>query len=225
MICNKCGHPLTASATTNRNKKRYYYYECKYCGKKSHPLEDVHKSFLKFLSRFQVSQNILNLYEATMMEMVKENNQNEVREIQKIEKQIKELQNEIEVANELLLKREISSEDRNGMVGLRKEKITKLEQEKSNLMSIEDEYEKYFKKGIHILGDLVKYFEISDFELKNKILGSIFPENFEFNGSNFRTKRINEVVKLICNNYKDLEEYKNDKAAQKSSRSSLVPTT
>ncbi len=42
-----------------------------------------------------------------------------------------------------------------------------------------------------------QYFEKATLEIKQKIIGSMFPEKIVFGNNQYRTKRVNEVIGLI----------------------------
>ena len=52
-------------------------------------------------------------------------------------------------------------------------------------------------------------YEKSDTEGKRQIISSIYPENLIFDGEAYRTKRLNEAVRLIYSLHPDFSETKN----------------
>jgi len=44
------------------------------------------------------------------------------------------------------------------------------------------------------MSDIANYYKKAPADTKRKIVGSIFPENIEFDAKNYRTKRVNEIL-------------------------------
>ena len=54
---------------------------------------------------------------------------------------------------------------------------------------------KNLEKSISKVSNLSNIYENSDLTAKTKLLGSIFPEKFSFDGNKCRTPRINELLR------------------------------
>lgn len=69
LLCQRCGRPLTGSAS-HGNGGKYYYYHCQAslgC-KERFKAEEANKSFLKYLQTFKTKEEILDLYLLIMEE-------------------------------------------------------------------------------------------------------------------------------------------------------------
>jgi len=55
------------------------------------------------------------------------------------------------------------------------------------------------------MSDIANYYKKAPADTKRKIVGSIFPENIEFDAKNYRTKRVNEIFALLFNTDKDFK--------------------
>lgn len=53
---------------------------------------------------------------------------------------------------------------------------------------------------VKLLNKLDAAYEESDVEIKQRVIGSIFPEKLVYENNKCRTPRLNEAVKLICAN-------------------------
>jgi site-specific DNA recombinase len=76
-----------------------------------------------------------------------------------------------------------------------------------------------------LLKNLPKHYAASDPEVKQRILGSIFPEKLIFSKGEYRTTSLNEAFALICNDNKPSNKNKNGKnlVLNKSSRGVVPP--
>jgi site-specific DNA recombinase len=80
--------------------------------------------------------------------------------------------------------------------------IVKLRQ----IRSVKRNFEKYLESGINLLTNLNKFYHSADIDIKQQLIGSIFPEKLVFAGGKVRTARINEVLRLILLNDKGSHE-------------------
>lgn len=100
----------------------------------------------------------------------------------------------------MLVDNKIDLEDYNKMKsrfdGIKEQLLFKLRQ----IKSVKGNFEKYLQSGINLLGNLEKYYHTSDVEIKQQLIGSIFPEKLVFVDGKVRTTRINEVLRLILLN-------------------------
>ena len=98
----------------------------------------------------------------------------------------------------------------------------------STLLLYKSEYAQYLDFGLSFLADVNTYYEQASPETKKRIIGSIFPEKLTFDGTAYRTTRVNEVFALICNGDKGLRKRKPGKKAGQSyqaPQSGLEPET
>ena len=68
-----------------------------------------------------------------------------------------------------------------------------------------------------------EFFKQASFADKQKMVGSIFPENLIFEEKTYRTTRINEALQLIFSINKDFREESNKKATKNSGLSTWAP--
>jgi site-specific DNA recombinase len=76
------------------------------------------------------------------------------------------------------------------------------------IKSVRSNFERYLQSGINLLRYLEKYYHTSDVEIKQQLIGSIFPEKLVFVDGKVRTTRINEVFPLILLNDKGFRNMK-----------------
>ncbi|GAA0885704.1 hypothetical protein GCM10009120_43030 [Sphingobacterium siyangense subsp. cladoniae] len=78
-----------------------------------------------------------------------------------------------------------------------KGKIESLENELSTLGEVAIEAKQMVLANIHKVADIAKRYENGTIEEKRIIIGSMFPENLEFDGKLHRTSGLNSTVSLI----------------------------
>jgi site-specific DNA recombinase len=75
-----------------------------------------------------------------------------------------------------------------------------------------------------LLLNLDKYYDAKNTEVKQKIIGSMFPEKLFFKDNEYRTTKLNEVVEILCKTEKALGQKKGGKKSE-FSESSLQVTS
>ena len=64
--------------------------------------------------------------------------------------------------------------------------------------------------SISLINNLERYFDDAPIDIKQRLLGSFFPEKVEFDGKSFRTTKYNAVLDLIYNETNQLQKIKKD---------------
>ena len=77
--------------------------------------------------------------------------------------------------------------------------------------------------GFSLLKDLDKYYSNASIGVKQKLIGSIFPEKLIYQDEKYRTSQINEVLSLITNNINHLGGVEKEKAIKIDSSSYQAP--
>jgi len=114
-----------------------------------------------------------------------------------IEEEILKNQGRINNAQELMLDGNIDATEYKSIKTRFEELNSKLKREKTGLELADSSYGKYLKQNISMLRNMDQYFEKAPLEIKQKIIGSMFPEKLVYENNQYRTKRVNEVIGLI----------------------------
>ena len=97
-----------------------------------------------------------------------------------------------------------------------KEKFSEIDQEILELESMDSNFDTYVKEGLPLLTNLSKRYLDLPVRYKKRIIGSIFPEKLIFDGTKYRTTRVNEVLSLmssVTNKYKGVKKERPPKTA------------
>lgn len=94
-------------------------------------------------------------------------------------------------------------------------KLTAFSQKENNIGGI-------LSKAIHNISRLDTLYEEGAITEKRRIISSIYPEKLTFDGFQYRTKRLNEAIRLICTLDADFHQIKNEKNNDCSRLSRLV---
>ena len=222
MKCETCGGNMTGSASRGRNG-RYFYYHCRDGSHKRFKADQVNEEFVNHLKTFKIDSAVNDLYYEVLTDHLKKSRVDGAKEVKRVTEEIVKNKSRIQNAQKLMLDGDISSEEYKEIRNKFELANDELIRRKANVSSGEDNYEGYLRYSYTLLKDLAGNYEKASLEVKQLIVGSIFPEKLIFSESKVRTTRVNQVVSLICLNSSDLEGKKKAEGQQFSDASALVP--
>ncbi|MDB5274693.1 MAG: resolvase [Chitinophagaceae bacterium] len=197
--CPKCGGNMTGSASKG-NGGKYYYYHCQPGCKERFKAEDANKLFLKELSKIRANSDILEAYHIALKDKFSENEKDASKTVQKLNEEIKKNQERIFSAEKKMLDEEIAASEYRSIKNRYESTISDLMREKAKMETLDSNYLDYLKGSVAILKSIDRAYESADLVIKQKIIGSIFPEKLIFENNQYRTKSINRAVALIAQN-------------------------
>ena len=95
-------------------------------------------------------------------------------------------------------------------------------QELYNLSQSNTVFKQNIEKAYRMLESFDTIYNQSDIYGKQRLIGSIFPENIEFDGKKCRTTRINDVIRCILQIYNELGQKNKGQISKNLSLSHLV---
>jgi site-specific DNA recombinase len=207
LICPSCSKLLTASASRGKMGNYYSYYHCtSACGTRF-KANDVNDTLLQELSKWKPNEAIKQLYKLILKDVYEQQSNSRSSNLATIKKEIDQLKTRQTKALNLLLDDSMGGDDYLSIKNQCEQNIYKLENQLANLsktLSIEP----LLEKAITVLSEIDKMYIKASTESKRKIISSMFPEKLLFDGSNFRTQRMNEAVSVIYNVGKAFSEIK-----------------
>lgn len=213
LVCPQCGRNLSASASRGRLGGLFYYYHCAKGCKERKKAQIMNDGFITYISKYVANTASMTLFASILKDKLKQTNTNGRAEIEKIAKDIAKQKMRIKNAKDMMLDGEFSTTEYKEMKIEIDEVIEKLERENLKLKQGIENHGGKVDECLELLQSLPKYYEDSDTAIKQRIIGSVFPEKLIFENNEYRTPKINEVVSLICNVGAGLESKKKGKAA------------
>ena len=196
ITCSKCGGKLTSSASKGRS--RYYnYYHCRNGCTERIPAEVAHEALLNYFDEVAVKPEVEKLYLEVMGTIFKANESNREQEASKLKENLVSAEKKLASLEEKYVLNEIERDSYSFMKPRFKEEILNLKEKLSDLESKETNYTGYLNSGINLLQNLPHYYEAASLPNKQKLIGSIFPENFTIENGKCRTARENEVIRVL----------------------------
>ncbi len=215
VLCPNCLKPLKAS--TSKGRTQYYsYYHCyKPCNTR-HKAEYVELWMNSFLSGISLNKNAQKLLTKMIENRFKEQTKSKnlspkhYQEIESLQKKLVRLQ-------DLYLDGDFNSEEYQNAKRRLHKRLDELKQIERAFNKSKDVLSIY-KNGLKKLESFDKHFTNSDIDNKRQLLGSIFPEKFQFENNEVRTEDINPLLLKIASVNKRL---KGNKKKDKSKKDDL----
>lgn len=204
--CPVCGHRITGS-TSKGNGGYYDYYCCNNDHKHLHArAEKVNDSFANFISTLSPRDGMDGLF-AEFIDDVKQNmDKGNKDNLAKTQQEIQSIQERMNRVNDAFFDGEISRQDREEQLARYKRQLSSLE---ARIQAIKSNTDTNLKGkltyGLNLIANLGEFFKQASVETKVKLIGSIFNEEIEFDGKNYRTNSINRFLDYIYSNISELQ--------------------
>ncbi len=196
LLCSNCSNKLTGSASRG-NGGRYYYYHCNVCFKERYRADIVNSQLEEMLSEIKIESTVKDLYQEIIKDLLNGNKDNRKTEISKRDTEIAKNKGRINKITDLLADGEMSKADFIEAKKRYESIINKLSVERNQFNMAESELGEYLKWGLSMMENIKGHYELSNIDVKQKIIGSMYPENFTFSKGRLRTNRINELLVSI----------------------------
>ena len=217
--CPKCQKTLTAS--TSRSRKNYYsYYHCISPCDTRISAEDAHTWFNSFLKSISLDNNSYTL----LLEILKE-------EFKKIDatnplgpkhyEKLTGLKDKLTRIQDLFIDGELSKEEYQQAKQRCQVLIEELEEKEIKLGKKKEIFDT-FKKGLTKIQTIEKQYSKGSLDQKRKLIGSIFPQKFEFENKKIRTADLNPILLKISSVHGGLQRSKRKGQTKKNDLSSMV---
>ncbi|NCI51295.1 recombinase family protein [Sediminibacterium roseum] len=205
LICPKCGKNLTASASVGRKNKLYPYYHCHYsCGTRFKSAF-VNEAFADHLMKYAARPGMAILFQFVIKGLYQRDWAKKSEQQSHLTERLDALHEKMKRARGKFMMDEISKME---FAEFKKEcdaDIEKLENKLIQAAGRLEQIDTLLQQSIDNLMNLRYFFEKGSIDGRRRIIGSIFPEKFVFDGTDFRTTRENEVVRLVYSIDKGLD--------------------
>ena len=206
--CPKCERILSGSASKGRNAYYNYYHCSSSCGTrfKAETANDAFVKQLRYLSpKTDMVDVFIEAFISDFNKQTKAQNSERTNIIGEIDALNKRYQN-------ALLKNAdgvMANDDFQEVKKLTRGRIEKLEQRLNDLAIVNSEIKELVASALKKVANLDRRYENGDIEEKRAIVGSMFPEFLVFDGTQYRTARLNSAISLMYQNTSKLLGKKN----------------
>jgi site-specific DNA recombinase len=223
LVCPACNRNLTGSSSKSRNGDYHLYYHCQNSCKIRFKAGLLHNELDIYLKSLTIPSEISDLYMVILKDTFKSNEGDRKKQIQGLKERICDQEEKISRCDEMLLNREIDRETHQRMIPKLKEEVAVLRKKIELQESSETGFMKYCRFGIPLLSNLSGLYMKASMEIKQKLLGSIFPAKLHFREDSYRTTPLNPALALILQKNKVLENEKTGQILFEESLSGDVP--
>ena len=225
LSCPQCNRTLTASASTGRLGGKFFYYHCSNGCKERKKAEVINAGIIPYLITYKANPQIIKLYGAILKHELKQNNSAGRQELDNISKTIGKQKQRLKNAKDMMLDGEFSASDYKEMKIEIEAELDRLNREEVQMRQGMENYDSKIDDCLDLILNLDKYYVSKNTEIKQKIIGSMFPEKLTFENNEYRTLKTNDAVALFCPTDKDLKGNKNGKKTENSVSSREVART
>jgi site-specific DNA recombinase len=205
VLCPKCGNPLLASSSKGRSKYYSYYHCSKPCNTR-YKAEDVESWFQSFLGSISLNENAQQLLFEIIKERIADQTKASRLGPQHFET-VKNLEEKLVKLQDLYIDGVI---DKNGYFKSKQRYesvLTELKEKEGQQNKTKDIINVY-RNGLKRLNGIDSQFITSDIDHKRRLLGSMFPEKFQFEKNEVRTADINPLLLKIASINRGLQRNK-----------------
>jgi site-specific DNA recombinase len=222
--CKKCGGNLTGSGSKSKTGAKHYYYHCnprKGCNERF-KIKDAHIELIDLFRAMKPSSEVCDLFELVLEDHYKTSKESQYNEIKRVKSEIYKLEDTKDKLLIKLLDSVIKDEVYTKHIKNIDKELTKKSNELVNLNDYQKDLSEYINYGLKLIQNLETLFELSNVNIKNKLLSSIFKEKIVFDGIKYRTPILKEGIRFIYSKINELERFKNKKGDKLSNVSRLV---
>ncbi|MTD67652.1 recombinase family protein [Flavobacterium sp. LC2016-13] len=199
LVCPDCERNLTGSASKGSKGGYYYYYHCiPKCGFRKSAVK-ANEIFQNNLEKYEFPVVIQGLLHDIMMTNYKSFTSVFENRRRAIALEIGKFNTKLSKARELLLAEKLDADDYREIKEECKRNIDNLEEELSAYLSEQKNHniKKNLDDALNTLSRLSTVYKEGDIETKRYVISSIYPEKLYFDGSTYRTPRVNVIARCI----------------------------
>lgn len=225
--CPDCGRMLTGSASKGAYSL-YYYYHCVSPCKFRFRADKLNLLFEEELQKYVPMPAVQDLYKTIVHDMYKKRSSKKENISKRVTEEIDRLNARVSKARELLLSDAIDGKEYKEIKSECENKIVRLEAELTDTTGQENNsrtISKLLDSAVHALSRLDVLYKEGDIRKKREIISSIFPEKICFDGTQYRTFRVNEAARFMFLINSELQNKKDRKRGDFSLLSGLVAST
>ena len=211
LTCPQCNKNLTASASRGRAGGRFLYYHCGSGCKERQKASVINDGIIPFLAEFKANPKATILFATILKQQLKQNNTAGKKELETIAKSIGKQKQRLKNAKDMMLDGEFSASEYKDMKLEIESELEKLNRDEAQFRQGIENYDSKIDDCLDLLLNIDEYYVTKNTEVKQKIIGSMFPEKLIFENNQYRTTKTNDVVGLICPKDKDLGKKKGGK--------------
>ena len=196
LICSICGKPLTGSGSRSRSKDIYFYYHCQHGCKERFRADSANELFKAYLTTFQIPNGLLALYSKVLEDVFKIEDAERKEKMKRLAIEKDAMRNRLNTLHDKFVDEQIEFQDYQTTKRRYEDSLNNMVEEYTECLMEKSTYLKYIDYGFTMLSNLSGYYANASLLIKQKIIGSIFPEKLSFDRKSYRTTKLNLLLTL-----------------------------
>ena len=220
--CPDCGRKWTGSSSRGRSNVYPYYHCTAECGQRV-ATSKVHDALDVLLDSIEVPKPVQALYERIVEDAAAKMKTTRATALAGLEKAKGQIERKQQRVEDDYLSNTIdagSFQKINQRLSL---ELTSTKEKIAEVRANEDPVQEHLRFGLRLLANIKSAYQNSSVEVRSKLLGSMFPEKFIFDGQKLRTARPNKFVELMSSFSVGLKTMGNKKADISAGLSKMAP--
>ena len=197
--CKLCGSKWTGSPSKSRNGNKYFYYHCQRGCKERFRADLANNKFEEHLTTIQFPEEALEAFNLLVRERFMQDDKEKESKRKSIDLLIEKVKSRLASLEDKVLDNLIDPVEYKPIKRRLDEEYNDLVMQVATLSGNNKLVNKQVTFALSLLSDLSSYYMQASVEVKQKLVGSIFPESLTFSENNYRTTRVNEVIALLTN--------------------------
>lgn len=205
--CPRCGRTMTGDSSRG-NGGLYHYYRCHRGCSEIVRADIANNKFIEYLSDFKIDKDFAEVYLLIMEDIFKEKEKFTFDQINSLNKRIKESEIRMQSLDRKFIDNEISKITYDRMRTEFENERCELTAQRQQFTDTGSNFRKYLKDACALLIDIDRRYADAPIEIKQQIIGCVFPEKIIFANGRYTTKRINAVLESMLSKNNILENKK-----------------
>lgn len=197
LMCSRCGGNLTGSASKG-NGGTFYYYHCQKGCRERFRANEANQAFTTYLQSISVAPEVADLYAEVMADIFKEHEGDREKELQGLRSEIATIDGRLLTADMKYVEGKLETDSYHRVKESYTTKKAELEGRAMDLERTDSNFMRYVRYGFSLATDLAGRFNAASLEVKQKMVGLIFPDKVVYSEGTYRTTRLNEAIALLA---------------------------
>lgn len=207
LTCQADGGLLTGSGSRGRHGKVYYYYHCdsKKCPERFRA-DKAEMALLLLLKNLSIPKPVIEIISLFCQEHFAGKSHLRAKELQQISNHLLKISERKEQLQNNLMDQVITGSEYQEIKTRLEAEASKLESRKLQLHLVSADFEQKVNYLLLLLSDLPKYYLQANIAAKRVLLGSIFKEKLIYDGENYRTPALSEMLSFFTQNINNIHQ-------------------
>jgi site-specific DNA recombinase len=197
LACSVCGGKMTGSGSRSKTGKRHFYYHCNHCNNERFPVGIVNETVEGMMREFRLTKTVKELLKQLLKHSATQTGAQSKISRTKLQKQLLAKQGRLAKLQDMFLDGNVSKTDYESMRARCAEQIQEAQDKLTEIAPNGTQANDQLRTVLKKIGRLDLLYKAGTAREKQRILSSIFPEMFVFDGKKCRTQHFNKALARI----------------------------